>query len=75
MEFPSPRAGRLTVAGLRKVEGPEGEAVEVSCTGPAKPSILVNVTLKTAEEPAATFNAKGVDKIPKSTTPAVTVWR
>ena len=75
VEFPSPRAGRLTVAGLKPRDGPDGEADALSWTGPAKPVMLVRVMVAPTEVPAPTFSDSGAAPTPKSVTPAVMVCR
>ncbi len=73
VEFPSPRAGTLTVVGLTETEGPVEETV--SLTRVAMLLMLVIVTLETPEVPAPILSAAGAEETPKSTTPAVMIWK
>ncbi len=55
-----------TTVGLKLVDGPTGEIVDVRLTLPLKPLMLVTVIAEVAQEPCAMLRALGLAAIVKS---------
>jgi hypothetical protein len=81
IEFAVPPLTRVTFAGFRLIESPDGLAIENMETVPANPFRLVRVRVDLPEEPLRIVRLEGLAEIEKSPVvrlltriPTCTVW-